>query len=167
VTVLEQAEFCLAGGRPEGSGPAAAVPRLGFCDREDQFPITIQGRNDSRPRWLASASTPALPVADQLGGTAPCGTSGSFIRLTDGCQPVSFRYVRTCRRIRSNQLWGSVTELSLAGREELASIPDAGGHLPAPRHGRPHHPGDGCPPVTGHQGGQPWRVLWAKCGHAL
>ena len=30
--------------------------------------------------------------------------------------------------------------------------------------GRPHHLGDGCSPVTGRQGGRPWRVLWAMSG---
>jgi hypothetical protein len=58
-----------------------------------------------------------------------------------------------------------------AGMEELASIPDAGGPAASPRQvvadigGRPH-PGDGCSPVTGRQGGRPWRVLWASCGQA-
>jgi hypothetical protein len=31
--------------------------------------------------------------------------------------------------------------------------------------GRPLHRGDGCSPVTGRQGGQPWRVLWASKRH--
>jgi hypothetical protein len=42
-----------------------------FCFREDQFPITIQGHNDSRPSWLASASTPDLPVTDLVVGRVP------------------------------------------------------------------------------------------------
>src|SRR6202521_2435955 len=37
-----------------GAGVRAPSPPLrhGFCDREDQFPITIQGPNASRPRRL-------------------------------------------------------------------------------------------------------------------
>jgi hypothetical protein len=48
---------------------AGALPRL--CVREDQFPIPIQGPNESRPRWLASASAPDLPIADLVAGRVP------------------------------------------------------------------------------------------------
>jgi hypothetical protein len=39
----------------ETATPVARAVCLGFCDREDQFPIPIQGPNDSRARWLARA----------------------------------------------------------------------------------------------------------------
>jgi len=133
--------------------------------------------NDRAPREHASASAPALPVANLVVGRVPrnekapatwtvlelksippstfgragvvaCPTplaplpifsaqarphgalrvaSGSFCRLTDGCRPVSFRQVRTCRRIRSDQQWANQPHRAFsAGMEELASIPDAG-----------------------------------------
>jgi hypothetical protein len=50
-------------------GPRCLPPV--FCIREGQFPIPIQGPNDSRPRWLASASTPDLPVAGLVVGGVP------------------------------------------------------------------------------------------------
>jgi len=56
--------------------------------------------------------------------------SGSFCRLTGGCQPVIFRQVRTCRRIRSDEPWANQRHRAFAaGMEELASIAHAGGQL--------------------------------------
>jgi hypothetical protein len=46
-----------------GNRGAAVRPAARFSVREDQFPITIQGPNESRPRSLASASALApLPI---------------------------------------------------------------------------------------------------------
>jgi hypothetical protein len=53
------------------ASPVARAVCLGFCDREDQFPITIRGPNNGRPRWLAGASAPALPVAELVAGGVP------------------------------------------------------------------------------------------------
>jgi hypothetical protein len=54
--------------QPVVSAHVARCPAAGFCVREDQFPIIIQGPNGSRPRWLASASAPDLPVTDLVVG---------------------------------------------------------------------------------------------------
>ena len=56
---------------PTSEGAAGPPPCCRFCVREDQFPIPIQGPNDSRPRWPASASAPDLPVADLVVGRMP------------------------------------------------------------------------------------------------
>jgi hypothetical protein len=72
------------------------------------------------------------------------------------------------RRIRSDQLWASQRQRTFAaGMEGLASIPDTRRQLLAriaAIGGRPDHRGDGSSPVTGHQGGRPWRVLWLTTG---
>jgi hypothetical protein len=98
--------------------------------------------------------------------------SGSFCRLTDGCQPVSFRRVRSCRRIRSDQLMGQSAPPSFRGRHGRTCFDTRrGGPAARPRQtvavigARPHHRGDGCSPVTGRQDGRPWRVLWAITCH--
>jgi hypothetical protein len=83
---------------------------------------------------MPDATLAPLPIFSAQAGphVASRVASGSFCRLTDGCQPVSFRQVRTCRRIRSDQLWPiSATEHSRPAWKKLATIPDAGGQLPA------------------------------------
>jgi hypothetical protein len=68
---------------------------------------------------VVACLTPFAPLPIFSAQTWPHGalrvTSGSFCRLTDGCQPVSFRQVRTC--CRANQRHRAFA----AGMEELAS----------------------------------------------
>jgi hypothetical protein len=74
---LRISDFGFRGGVGQQRG-AAVRPATRFWGREDQFPIPIQSTNDSRPRWLASASAPDLPVADLVAGRVPRNRSAAL-----------------------------------------------------------------------------------------
>jgi hypothetical protein len=54
---------------PLGTGPAALEP--GFTSGKTNSRSQSKVPNDSRARWLASASAPALRVADLVAGRVP------------------------------------------------------------------------------------------------
>jgi hypothetical protein len=106
---------------------------------------------------MPDAARPAADLLPKPGRTAPLRVaSGSFSRLTDGCEPVSFRQVRTCRRILGSAM-GQSASPSLLGRHGRTCFDTRrGGPTASPRQdvavvgARPHHCGDGRSPVTSH-----------------
>jgi hypothetical protein len=124
--------------RPTRSGCPGLVGRV---PRNEKAPATwtvleLKSIPPFGRAGVVACPTPLAPLPIFSAQTWPHGAlrvaSGSFCCLTDGCQPVSFRQVPTCRRIRSDQIWANQRHRAFsAGMEELASIPDAGGQLPA------------------------------------